>query len=124
MDTICRLFLDSSSVLRVGGEDTWVIQLTDMGLSITLYRVIEEQIPYPKVKREEWFESERYVGDRDFAMNVDFTEAYSEDYNRPSDFALARKYVVDNIVKANQPRLLELLSKMQQDDKLVLSFSW
>lgn len=24
MDTICRLFLDGSSVLRVGGENTWV----------------------------------------------------------------------------------------------------
>lgn len=71
----------------------------------------------------EWWDVLRYVGDKEFVSNNEFTYG-SEDYCRPSDISKCRTWIVENIPDARQPRLLNLMDRIDDDPTIFLKFSY
>jgi hypothetical protein len=105
-----------------------------MGIHIYVYRIDRTTTPW-KIDRNpkdiEW-ESSRHAHDYDFAgqpflacSEDDPTVLGWEDdyYRRPEDFEFLRQWVKDNVVPNNQPRLLNIIDRMQQDPNLFFYFS-
>lgn len=107
-----------------------------MGLNICVYKVTSkgtdelaggELVPYYEFDRQDdWWDSLRQVGDKQFVSDNDFD--YYEDSNetnqdlmRPSNIDACKKWVKENA--CNKKRLLEVLDKMEQDKDLVFYFS-
>jgi len=106
-----------------------------MGLNIIAYRVTgigPLEAPFGgggclETERYPNFDTGRYTGDRDFAMEIDWIHhpAEPEDrHYRPEDFEAAKQWVRDNISPGNQERLLNLLDAMEKDPDLHVYFSW
>ena len=72
----------------------------------------------------------RHTGDRDFVLETEFVfvdsdlEVEDQELARPADFNKARAWVKANVVEGNQPRLLEALERMEQDEPLVFTWSF
>lgn len=87
-------------------------------------------VPYYTTETQQWFDSLRYSGDRDFILNNDFVFTDSDrvveeqELARPANFKEARNWVRKNVVIGNQPRLLDALYKMEADENLVFTWSW
>ena len=85
---------------------------------------------YYDTESQEWFDSLRYTGDRDFVVENDFiavdtdNEVGYQTLFRPKDFQKSKDWVVSNVVECNQYRLIEALNKMELDKDLVFSWSW
>lgn len=105
-----------------------------MGINISIKKItgktMEEtwdgkNIPFYITEEQGWFDFIRHDGDRDFVLENDFTFVDEEQkLLRPTDFNKCRKWVKENISKDNQLRLLESLDRLEQDESLVLTWSW
>lgn len=71
----------------------------------------------------EWWNALRYVGDKEFVSNNQFTYG-PEDYCRPTDIVACRNWVVENIPELHQFRLLSLLDCIDTDPSIFLKFSY
>ena len=109
-----------------------------MGLNILLYKIIKkDKIEtwnnkfeiYYEVERQSWFDSLRYLGDKEFYSENEF-EYYDEtcedgkDYYRPESFEKCKTWVENNIIERNKERLITVLEKMEEDKNLVFCFSY
>src|SRR6202000_1504334 len=99
-----------------------------MGINISVQKLIgkemvechhpEELVPFYKIERQDWFDSCRHSGDRDFIMNNDFkyldedVDSFEQSLMRPVDLDAALEWVRKNIYEGNQARLIEVLEKM------------
>lgn len=115
-----------------------------MGIHISVHKIlgIEEQSDsYPECmykyfKKEEhptwdWI---RHSGDNEFWLNdsFDWVMRYEGDdgddwegaYHRPKDLDAAIKWVNENIVEINRPRLVEILTEMKYDQQLYFRCSY
>ncbi len=88
-------------------------------------------VPFYITEDQDWWDSCRYSGDREFVLQNEFvavdTENSIEEQTlfRPNDIDACADWVIDNIlVEGNQRRLLEVLSKMKHDNTLCFSWSW
>lgn len=104
-----------------------------MGLNIIVYKyigieTIEEfnsQYECDHVDRQEWFDSLRYAGDKDFVIENAFEEIGCEKiYYRPSNIEDCLKWVDGRIIENNKERLVNVLRRMNDDNSLVFRFSW
>ncbi len=109
-----------------------------MGLNIIVYKIVEKTmeegwhnnlVPYYKVERQDWFDSLRLSGDKDFVTENEFV-AYDEndeegrDYVRPKDFSKCREWINENVIESNRQRLLKALDFFEKDKDLVFLWSW
>lgn len=113
-----------------------------MGLNILVYKVTGVTqaetwtpgrfVPVVDVEdQDSWWDDGRYTGDNDFIDFNEFKFTEYEDgldleekrYYRPSDFNACREWVRKNIFEIGQPRLLNVLDKMEADPSLVFMFS-
>lgn len=108
-----------------------------MGVNISVRRVIGKELegtwygepfPYYATEDQEWFDSCRYSGDRQFIFETEFyyidTDLPVEEQRlaRPVDFVKTREWVGKNVF--NTERLLDALDKMQDDENLCFTWSW
>jgi hypothetical protein len=101
-----------------------------MGLNIIIYKIVGTSLSgnYYETENQDWFDDDRYSGDRDFVANNEFY-SYRDikdgcEYSRPADFNKCREWIKQNVVEFNQARLLEAIDKMESDKDLVFKFSW
>lgn len=109
-----------------------------MGLNIIVYKVVEKTmeegwhnnlVPYYKVEKQEFFDSLRFAGDKDFVSENEFVYYDESDeegmnYVRPKDFKKCREWVNEHIQEGNRPRLLKALDELEKDKSLVFMWSW
>lgn len=99
-----------------------------MGLNIHLNNLIDG---IHKAKAVE-FDSFRYGGDREYgAAKLEWEyktcgNVYCCDYlyKRPKDFETHRSWIKQNIIEANQNRLLAALDTMEKDENIYFEFSY
>lgn len=90
----------------------------------------EAPITYYNTKRQDWFDSVRHSGDKEFVLDNDFTyidharEVEERSLARPVDFNKSREWVKEHVYEGNQERLLNALDKMEKDKSLSFSWSW
>lgn len=103
-----------------------------MGINIGISRYKgTEWINDKQVHSWEWWDGCRHTGDSEF-IGDNFEKVYKEgiDYTeivwRPKNFDEARKYVLESkdIPDGNKPRLLDLLSKLENDEELWINVSY
>lgn len=110
-----------------------------MGIHISVRKIVEKtkekslhgDYTYYKTEEQEWFDSLRYYGDRDFVLENEFIYMDEEEgYNelaRPKDFEKCRRWVKEkgkDLTVSNKDRLMEMLNKLEQDNSLVLFWSF
>lgn len=110
-----------------------------MGIHISVRKVtgktMEETwsgktVPYYTTEKQDWFDFIRHTGDSDFVLENDFVfvdsdaEVEEQELARPADFNKCREWVKTNVFEGNQPRLLEALDRLEQDESLVFTWSW
>lgn len=108
-----------------------------MGLNLWVSKFISKEeeetfggrmVPYYNTEHQDWFDSVRYSGDKDFVLDNDFTyldsdlEVEERSLARPVNFYRSKEWVKKHVHKGNQERLLNALDKMEKDESL--SFSW
>lgn len=100
-----------------------------MGVNIIVYKIIGSELDefdpeYPILERQDWFDSLRYSGDKDFVLNNQFDYVDKEnELVRPQNFDNCRQWIDDNLI-LNHERMIDCLSRMQNDTTLVFRFSW
>lgn len=99
-----------------------------MGLNLYVY-ALETTKGNKLVSKEEYsgWDTARYSGDREFDQNdlpVKYVHDEHEYYWRPDDFAKWRIWVTQNILKANQKRLLDVLDLMSKQEDLYFYSSY
>lgn len=117
----------------------WGTKLKKMGVHLWVSRVLGTEVEelcngqegmYYHTESQNWFDSLRYSGDKDFILKVDFTACDTgrtveeQRLFRPANFDDARKWVKENVVKGNQLRLLVALNRMEMEPDLAFSWSW
>lgn len=111
-----------------------------MGINIFAYRLlgIKDDKSDPIGISKYWetesvdFDSLRRSGDREFINEDSFgwseliedDKNWSENYIRPINIAEAKRWVKENIYEGNQPRLLSILDKMEQDKMIYFTVSY
>jgi hypothetical protein len=98
-----------SKILSVGEAETWSGKM----------------VPYYEQESQNWFDSLRHSGDREFITSGLFAD-YDEDgeFCRPRDFEVCRQWVRKNIFEGSQARLIEAIDRMEQDESLVFWYSF
>lgn len=109
-----------------------------MGVNISVIKIVSKTmeegwhknlVPYYHTQNQYWFDHLRYGGDKDFIIENEF-QSYDDsddegmEYVRPKDFNKCRKWVHENIVEGNKPRLLNALNELEKDSTLAFSWSW
>ncbi len=107
-----------------------------MGLNIMVSKILKKEIidgwhgdkhPFYHTEEVPWFDSLRFSGDKDFVLENEFDLIDKEDDDRlmrPVDFDKCRTWVAENIQPNLQFRLINALDEMEQDESLVLHWSW
>jgi hypothetical protein len=109
-----------------------------MGVNIILYKIksvtLEETCggkmePYAVTEKQEWFDSLRCSGDREFAGSNQFKSPVIEghildEFCIPEDFNKTRDWIEANIELCNRQRLMEAITEMEMDNTLVFRFSY
>lgn len=102
-----------------------------MGVNIYAYKIAERnedgKIPATEID----FDTDKYAGDRDFMSSLDwdcineYENVFMSDvmYCRPQNIEKAKDWVLNNLPEGNQPRLLNLLDKMADDESIYIYFS-
>lgn len=113
--------------------------ISNMGINISVRKVtgkfmggtwVFKTVPYYSTEKQDWFDSSRYSGDRDFVVENEFEfidndiVIEQQELARPKDFNKCREWVKLNIPEANKQRLLNTLDKMEQDRLLCFTWSW
>lgn len=101
-----------------------------MGLRIIVYKYDSTDFqedpwfPIDYVVEQEWFDSIRYVGDRDFVLENEFEYIGHERlYQRPKNIDQCIEWLNSQNI-SNKNRLIDCLNKMKEDKDLVFKFSW
>lgn len=98
-----------SKIRRVGDAETWS----------------GEMIPYYERENQDWFDSLRRAGDREFILSGLFVDCDEEGrFCRPRDFEECREWVKGNIVESCQARLIEAIDRMEKDKSLAFWYSF
>lgn len=91
----------------------------------------DKEVPYYTTECQEWWDTLRYSGDREFILENEFTavdmdnEVKEQEYFRPMDFEKTIKWINEKIEpEGNKQRLLTALNRMKDDENLCFSWSW
>lgn len=110
-----------------------------MGINISVRKIIGKvkaksihgEYMYYTTEEQDWFDSLRYYGDRDFVLDNDFVyvdeelDEYYAELARPKDFEKCREWVSKkDLNEHNKRRLIEMLDKLEKDNSLVLVWSF
>ena len=90
-----------------------------------------KEIPYYTVECQEWWDTIRHSGDREFILENEFTavdtdnEVEEQEYFRPTNFEKSINWVNETqLPESNKQRLLTALNRMKDDETLCFSWSW
>lgn len=101
-----------------------------MGLNLHIEEHAACDNRYCRSTQPDWWDSDKYTGDRDFYLTDDLEWADLPGHHdqpgwRPADFQKARAWVMANIDAAgNRQRLLEAFDKMEANPNLWFYGSW
>lgn len=102
-----------------------------MGIHLFVYRITGTEViedygttdTYFETERQDWFDSLRYSGDREFVLENEFSSVGDAEYVRPTDFNKCRDWVL-NSPYGNKERLLDALTALENDSDLVFTWSY
>lgn len=111
-----------------------------MGVNISVRKITgktmektwnEIEVPYYTTEKQDWWDSARYSGDRNFILDNDFiaidtdNSIEEQELFRPANFENTINWVKEKIEpEGNKERLLVALFKMKEDESLCFSWSW